>query len=103
MSLLLGAHAQGLLSFSRSTYVCICGVKRLVETGNDGLYDRHEDLLQKWRDLLLVFGHQLVDERDELLDVMGLYQEENIIILRIFTVHVLLIEEGVRVNTLCNP
>ena len=32
----------------------------------------HEDLQQEGKDALLVLGHQLVDERDELLDVMRL-------------------------------
>lgn len=35
----------------------------------------HEDFLQEGEDALLVLGHQLVDQRDELLNVVGLYRE----------------------------
>ena len=34
----------------------------------------HEDFLQEGEDALLVLGHQLVDQRDELLNVVGLYR-----------------------------
>ena len=54
------------------THLSISGVKGLTEAGYDGVHHRHEDLLQEGEDALLVLGHQLVDERDELLDVVGL-------------------------------
>ena len=48
-------------------------VEGLAEAGDDGLNNGHEEVLKKRRYSLLVLGDELVQQRNELLDLLGLH------------------------------
>ena len=63
--------------------VCVCAcvrasmchllvgrVKGQLQVANDGLHNWHEDVIEEWRNPLLVFHNQLVHEWNELLNVV---------------------------------
>ena len=57
-------------------YLQVIGVKRFVKASDDGLHQRHEQVLKKGGDSLLVLGDQLVEQWNELLDLLGLNQRK---------------------------